>query len=124
MMLDGTPIRLYPNAPNNYNPIYEDDYVEFGIRAMEVASLPPLVVNWAGSETVSAEEYCTYMGELAGVEPVFEYTAEAHTPLWPDVTYMHEVFGRTKVPWHEGFRRSIAARFPDLRLSDPGGHGR
>ena len=69
MMLAGKPIRLHPDAPNNYNPIYEDDYVELGIRAMEVAATPPIVVNWAGSETVSVEDYCAYMGELVGVEP-------------------------------------------------------
>jgi hypothetical protein len=51
------------------------------------------------------------------VEPIFDYTAEAHTPLWPDVTYMHEVLGRTEVPWRDGFRRMIEARFPDLPLS-------
>lgn len=114
MMLAGKPIRLYPDKPNNYNPIYEDDYVELGIRAMEVAATPPLVVNWAGSETVSVEEYCAYMGELVGVEPTFDYTPDAHTPLWPDVTYMHEVLGSTKVPWREGFRRMIEARHPEL----------
>jgi UDP-glucuronate 4-epimerase len=110
------PIRLHPDKPNNYNPIYEDDYVDLGIRAMEVAATPPVVVNWAGSETVSAEDYCTYMGELVGVEPVFEYTSEAHTPLWPDVTRMHHILGRTKVPWREGFRRMIAARHPEIGL--------
>ena len=57
MMLAGKPIRLHPDAPNNYNPIYEDDYVELGIRAMEVSATPPIVVNWAGSETVSVEEF-------------------------------------------------------------------
>ena len=116
-MLAGKAIRLHPDKPNNYNPIYEDDYAELGIRAMEVAATPPVVVNWAGSETVSVEDYCTYMGELVGVEPVFEYAADAHTPLWPDVTHMHEVLGRTKVPWREGFRRMIAARHPEIDLS-------
>jgi UDP-glucuronate 4-epimerase len=113
-MLAHEAIRLHPDKPNNYNPIYEDDYVELGIRAMEIAATPPVVVNWAGSETVSVEDYCAYMGELVGVEPIFEYTPEAHTPLWPDVTYMHEVLGRTKVPWREGFRRMIEARHPEL----------
>jgi UDP-glucuronate 4-epimerase len=117
-MLAGRPIRLHPDKPNYYNPIYEDDYVDLGIRAMEIARTPPIVVNWAGSETVSAEDYCTYMGELVGVEPIFEYTAQAHTPLWPDVTTMHEVLGRTRVPWREGFRRMIKARHPELALSD------
>jgi nucleoside-diphosphate-sugar epimerase len=111
------PIRLHPDAPNNYNPIYEDDYVELGIRAMEVANTPPVVVNWAGSETVSIEDYCTYMGELVGIDPIFEYTEGAHTPLWPDVTRMHHVLGRTKVPWREGFRRMVAARHPEVELT-------
>lgn len=111
-MVQGKPIRLHPDKPNNYNPIYEEDYVELGIRAMEVAAVPPITVNWGGSETVSAEDYCQYMGELVGVEPVFEYTPEAHTPLWPDMTYMHEVLGKTKVHWRDGMRQMIEARYP------------
>jgi nucleoside-diphosphate-sugar epimerase len=118
-MLQGRPIRLYPDPPNNYNPIYEDDYVELGVRAMEVADLPPVVVNWAGSETVSVEDYCNYMGELIGIEPSFEYDPAAHTPLWPDVTLMHEILGRTKVHWRDGFRRMIEARHPELPLRTP-----
>ena len=113
MILQGKPIRLHPDRPNNYNPIYEDDYVALGIRAMEVASLPPITVNWGGSETVSAEDYCAYMGELVGIKPIFQYTSDAHTPLWPDVSYMHEVLGRTQVPWRDGFRKMIEARHPE-----------
>lgn len=123
-ILAGKPIRLHPDRPNNFNPIYEDDYVELGIRAMEVADTPPVVVNWAGSETVSAEEYCTYMGRLVGVDPIFTYTADAHTPLWPDVTRMHEVLGRTKVPWRDGFRRMIEARHPEIPLATTDSGGR
>jgi len=118
-MLRGAPIRLHPDKPNNFNPIYEDDYVELGIRAMEVAGVPPVVVNWAGSETVSVEDYCAYMGELIGVEPTFEYDSAAHTPLWPDVTLMHRTLGKTKVHWRDGFRRMIEARHPELSLGNP-----
>ena len=117
LMLQGKPIRLHPDKPNNYNPIYEDDYVELGIRALEVAAVPPITVNWSGSETVSAEDYCTYMGELVGIKPVFEYSADAHTPLWPDVRYMHQVLGRTRVHWRDGLRRMIEARHPQLLLA-------
>jgi hypothetical protein len=76
------------------------------------------VVNWCGSETVSIEDYCTYMGQLVGIEPVFEYTAEAHTPLWPDTTRMHATLGRTRVHWKEGMRRMIRARHPELQLRE------
>jgi UDP-glucuronate 4-epimerase len=114
LMLEGKPIHLHTDRPNNFNPIFEDDYVALGIRAMEVAATPPVIVNWSGSETVSAEDYCAYMGELVGVEPIFEYTSKVHTPLWPDTTLMHKILGRTKVHWRDGFRRMIEARFPEL----------
>jgi len=113
-MVQGKPVVLHPDSPNNYNPIYEDDYVKLGIRAMEVASCPALTVNWSGSQTVSAEDYCRYMGELVGIEPVFEYSESAHTPLWPDTTYMHEVLGKTEVDWRDGMKRMIEGRYPEL----------
>lgn len=118
LMVQGKEIRLHPDKPNYYNPIYEDDYVELGIRAMEVARVPPLVVNWAGSETVSAEEYCEYMGRLMGLTPRFKYTPEAYTGLWPDVTFMHQVLGRTKVHWKDGMRRMVQARYPNWKLRE------
>ncbi len=65
-ILRGDDVVLHPDAPNNYNPIYEDDYVDLAVRALEVASPEPVVVNFAGSETVSAEDYCAYLGELVG----------------------------------------------------------
>ena len=68
-MIAGQEIRLHPDAPNNYNPIYEDDYAALGIRALEVASNPALIVNWGGSETVSAEEYLAYAGHCLDSSP-------------------------------------------------------
>jgi nucleoside-diphosphate-sugar epimerase len=112
-LVAGRDIPLHPGPPNRYNPIYEDDYVRLGVRALLAARVPPLVVNWAGSETVSAEEYCELLGELVGARPRFRYTDAAPTPLWPDVTRMHDVLGRTEVPWPEGMRRMAAARHPD-----------
>ena len=112
-LVAGRELRLYPDAPNRYNPIYEDDYVRLGRRALLAGRVPPLVVNWAGSETVSAEEYCEYLGELVGITPRFVYSDRAPTPLWADVTRMHEVLGATTVPWRTGMRRLVEARHPD-----------
>jgi nucleoside-diphosphate-sugar epimerase len=117
LILQGKPVLLHPDQPNRYNPIYEDDYVRLGIRALEVAASPPQVVNWAGSETVSLEEYCTYLGELVGRPVTFAVDERAYWPLWPDVTFMHELLGRTQVPWREGFRRMVEARHPELELA-------
>ncbi len=109
-ILAGHPVVLHPDAPNRYNPIYEDDYVRLGVRALQVGQVPPLVVNYAGSETVSAEDYCAHLGELTGRPVTFRYDERAPWPLWPDVTRMHEVLGRTEVPWREGMARMVAAR--------------
>jgi UDP-glucuronate 4-epimerase len=68
----------------------------------------PVVVNFAGSETVSAEDYCAYLGELVGRPALIRYDADAPWPIWPDVTRMHAVLGRTNVPWREGMRRTAA----------------
>lgn len=111
-ILAGREVVLHPDRPNLYNPVYEDDYVRLGIRALEVAADPPVTVNWAGSETVSAEEYCAYLAALVGRQARFRYDEAAPWPLWPDVTRMHEVLGRTTVPWRLGMRRMAEARHP------------
>ena len=67
------------------------------------------MVNFAGSETVSAEDYCAYLGELVGRPALIRYDTGAPWPIWPDVTRMHEVLGRTRVPWREGMRRVAEA---------------
>jgi UDP-glucuronate 4-epimerase len=115
-ILAGKEVVLHPDRPNNYNPIYEDDYIRLGIRALEVASLPAETVNWAGSETVSAEEYCEFLAGLVGAEVRFRYDDAAPWPLWPDVTHMHEVLGHTQVPWREGMRRMVGVRHPEALI--------
>jgi UDP-glucuronate 4-epimerase len=112
-VLAGKEVVLHPDRPNNYNPVYEDDYVRLGIRALEVAAPTPVTVNWAGSETVSAEEYCEYLGSLVGIQARFRYDESAPWPLWPDVTKMHEVLGHCEVPWRDGMRRMVEARHPE-----------
>jgi UDP-glucuronate 4-epimerase len=108
-ILRGEEVVLYPDAPNNYNPIFEDDYVRLAIRALEVAAPDPVVVNFAGSETVSAEDYCAYLAELVRKPVRIRYDPGAPWPLWPDVTRMHAVLGRTDVPWQEGMHRVAEA---------------
>ena len=104
-ILAGEEVVLHPDAPNNYNPIFEDDYVRLAIRALAVAARDPVVVNFAGSDTVSAEDYCAYLGELVRRPVRIRYEPDAPWPLWPDVTRMHAILGRTNVPWREGMRR-------------------
>ena len=119
MMLAHKPIRLHPDAPNNYNPIYEDDYVDLGIRAMEVADTPADRGELGGQRDSQRGGLLHVHGRTGRGRTEFRCTPpEAHTPLWPDVTYMHQILGQTKMPWREGFRRMVAARHPEIALAD------
>lgn len=119
MMKGGTPIPIHPDGPNLYNPIHEDDYIAHVPRLLEVADVPAVVVNWGGSEQVSIEEWCAYLGELTGLKPEFNYTEETFGSLPVDLTRMHELLGRTRVSWRDGIRRMVQTLNPEL-LRRPG----
>ena len=85
-----------------------------GIRAMEVGASPALTVNWAGSETVSVEDYCAYMGRLVGGDRN-SYSPQARSPLWPDVTLCTRCWDGPRCSWKDGFRRMIPGPPPRTR---------
>ena len=113
-IVQGKPIRLHADKPNYTRPIFEHDCARLGVAALEAARVPPLVVNWCGDDTVTVEEYCTYMGELIGKEPIFEYTPKTWCSLVPDTTLRLEVLGPCEVPWREGCRMLVEQCYPEL----------
>lgn len=115
-MLSGSMIPVNPDKPSVYNPIHEDDYIAHIPGLLKAAAVPAITTNWGGSEAVSIEEWCAYMGGLVGVEPQFLYTENAFSSITMDLTRMHELVGRTTVPWRDGMRRMIRTRRPDLTL--------
>jgi len=119
MMNAGQPIALHPEKPNLYNPIHEDDYIRHVPKLLELASVPAITLNWGGSESVSIEEWCAYLGELTGLEPRFEYTEKTLGTLLLDLNRMHEHLGRTTIPWRDGIRRMVQARNPELLKAGP-----
>ena len=48
--------------------LHADDIFAMVPRLLAAASVPAVTVNWGGSEPVSIEEWCTYLGELTGVD--------------------------------------------------------
>jgi UDP-glucuronate 4-epimerase len=83
-------------------------------KLLRIASTPANVINWGGTETTSIEEWCTYMGELTGLEPKFRPTAETIESVIPDTSRMVSLIGGTEISWREGLRRMIAHRMPEL----------
>jgi UDP-glucuronate 4-epimerase len=114
MMLAGMPIPVPPGGPARYNPIHEDDIIATIPKLLEVASVPATTVNWCGEQTVSIQEWCTYLGSLVGAEPAFEESAQALRGNPTDATLMRELVGGTTVDWRDGMRRMAAKFHPEL----------
>ncbi|TQK31655.1 NAD-dependent epimerase/dehydratase family protein [Arthrobacter sp. SLBN-53] len=114
MMLAGIPLPVPPGGPARYNPIHQDDIIAMLPRMLAAATVPATTVNWCGDQTVGLQEWCTYIGELIGREPVFEVSDQA-LPTGPtDTTKMHEIAGGTSVDWRDGIRRMVSTFHPEL----------
>ncbi|HWF16866.1 MAG TPA: NAD(P)-dependent oxidoreductase [Acidimicrobiales bacterium] len=113
MMLSGHAIPVHVDAPSVYHPLHADDIFAMVPRLLAAAAVPAVTVNWGGSEPVSIEEWCTYLGELAGVEASFDPTTQTIDSVQIDTTRMHELAGRTTVPWRDGMRRMARILHPD-----------
>jgi UDP-glucuronate 4-epimerase len=111
-MLAGGAVIVHPDQPNVYNPIHEDDYIAHIPRLLEIAAVPATVLNWGGSDAVSIEDWCAYAGELIGIPPRFMTSDMAFGSITLDLTRMHAYLGRTQVPWRDGMRRMLQARYP------------
>ena len=109
-MVRGREVWVNPDKPNHFGLIYQSDAIELGIKAMTLARLPALTMNWGGPP-VSVEDYCTYAGELLGIEPRFKYTEDAYPGHFLDLTLMKELVGECKVDWREGIRRVVEQRY-------------
>ena len=114
MMLAGIAIQVPPGGPAAYNPIHEDDIIATIPKLLKAASVPAPTVNWCGEQTVSIQEWCTYLGSLVGREPVFEKSMQALRGNPTDVTRMRELVGGTTVDWRDGMRRMVAKFHPEL----------
>jgi nucleoside-diphosphate-sugar epimerase len=111
-ILAGNPIPVHVNAPSEYNPIHLDDVTAMVGPLLAAASVPATVVNWAGNDVVSIEEWCTFLGELVGREPVFTPTESTIESVAIDVNRMHELVGPARVNWRDGMQRMAAELAP------------
>src|ERR1700723_4381608 len=110
MMLTGIPVPVPSGGPARYTPIHEDDIIATIPKLFEVASVPATTLNWCGEQTVSLQEWCTYLGSLVGKEPVFEESEQELRGNPTDPSRMRELVGVTTVDWQDGMRR-LAPKF-------------
>jgi nucleoside-diphosphate-sugar epimerase len=102
--------------PNWYSPIHQDDINEQVGALLRAASVPATLVNWAGDEVVSVQQWCAYAGEIAGVKAEVEVGPSFGGPLGAigDTAKRTEITGPCRMGWREGMRQTIEARHPHL----------
>ena len=113
MMKNGVPIPVHANAPSQYTLLHQDDINRTVMGLVGAATVPARIVNWSGQTHVAIEEWCRYLGELIGVEPIFDVTDQTIESVMTDNTKMRELVGPAKVDWKDGLRRMVEDRHPD-----------
>jgi hypothetical protein len=113
-MLAGYPIPVHEDSPSEYQPIHHDDMMAMIPALLDAAGSPATIVNWAGDEVSSIEEWCAYLAKLTGLDLAFAPTTQALTSVTCDLTRMHQLVGHAKTKWQDGFARMVEARHPEL----------
>jgi nucleoside-diphosphate-sugar epimerase len=101
--------------PLPYSPIHYDDINLQLEPLLDVASVPATIVNWAGDEPVTVQQWSAYFAELLGVraEVIVQPVTSASIGSVGDHTKRRSITGPCQVDWHDGFRRMAAAMLPD-----------
>lgn len=98
--------------PCVYSPIHEDDICAQTEALLDAASVPATIVNWAGDEPVSVQQWCALFAELLGSEveiEVGDFPGTQRSAI-SDNTRRLAVTGPCKVPWRDGIRQMVSAR--------------
>jgi nucleoside-diphosphate-sugar epimerase len=98
--------------PCLYSPIYQDDINTQAAALLQGASVPATVVNWAGDEPVSVQEWVADMARVAGREGrvIVEEAPGTLRGSVADVAKRRSITGPCQVGWKEGLRRTYEAR--------------
>ena len=98
--------------PCPYSLIHQDDINGQMTALLNAASVPARIVNWAGDEAVTVQEWTAYLGELMGrqTQVVVQETPGALRGLVADVSKRQSITGPCSVEWREGIKRIWQAR--------------
>jgi nucleoside-diphosphate-sugar epimerase len=119
--LAGEPIWQPPGGSEVWcSPISADDVASFVPRLWEVASPATTIVNLAGDEATTVEEFMTYLATQAGLPVEFVEDDRARASFVSDNTRRLELIGPCEVDWREGMQRAVDAHFPGGALPAAG----
>jgi nucleoside-diphosphate-sugar epimerase len=98
--------------PCTYSPIHEDDICAQAEPLLAAASVPATIVNWAGDEPVSVQEWCAWFAKLLGRQVPVEVRELPGTQpsVISDNAKRLSFTGPCAVPWRDGMARMVEAR--------------
>jgi len=91
---DGEPIDVSMPA---VNVVWQGDVTSWALRSIELAGVPPHILNATGPETVSVRRLATWLAEDMNMSVEFTGTESADA-LLADASQCHERFGYPSVP--------------------------
>jgi UDP-glucuronate 4-epimerase len=114
MLSAGMEIPVPPDG-HGYHLIHEDDMIRTLPAVLRAASVPAVIVNWAGSQRVTIQQWVGLLGELTGKKPNFTVDPSAIEGSPADLTKLIDLVGEpTHVTWQVGIRRMVQARNPEM----------
>ena len=109
MMRAGQAIPVHVDSPSEYNPIHIEDIVAQIPALLAAATVPATIVNWAGDDVVSIEEWCETIAAASGLSASFAPTTQTIASVACDVTKRQAITGPCSIGWTEGILRLAAA---------------
>ena len=113
-MLANEPIEQPTEGVLYSAPIHVDDIARFTPGLFEAASVPANIVNMAGDDAVTDQEYLGYISEITGVPVRFERGEYFRDMYLTNNSKRESIVGKCRIAWREGMEQTIAAHFPDL----------
>jgi nucleoside-diphosphate-sugar epimerase len=100
--------------PCPYSVIHQDDINTQLAGLLAAATVPATIVNWAGDEQVSVQEWAAYMSEVLGKPATVNVVAPPGTlrGSYADVASRAAATGPCVVSWRDGIRRVAEELYP------------
>jgi nucleoside-diphosphate-sugar epimerase len=108
----GNPIVLRDPGPSPYSPIHERDIIDQTTPLLAAASVPATVVNWAGDQVVTAEDWVAELEQLTGLAADVQRVNMPHSinGSVSDNTRRLAITGPCTVDWHAGLAELVRDR--------------
>jgi nucleoside-diphosphate-sugar epimerase len=116
----GEPIWMPPGGnPIPSSPISTDDVTHFIPGLWDAASPSTTIVNLAGDETTSVQEFMAFLAGEAGLDANFVHDERARESFVSDNTRRKSLVGECSVHWREGMARAVEAHYPGAFSGEP-----